>query len=94
MWKKNHKCEEEYRPLAKSGQIIGGKMEKDRIEKLIEDFERLIDYANMGVDFLANKANISNIREDGEFLDLYQCICGILDSLDGLEWQIDKQNKH
>lgn len=59
---------------------------QDRIEKLKEDFERLIDYANLGIDFLANQANVSSIREDGEFLDAYQCLWAIIDSLDGLDF--------
>ena len=61
-------------------------MKQDRIEKLKEDFERLIDYANLGVDSREGKVNVSDIRDCGEFLDIYQCIYGMLDSLDGLEF--------
>ena len=56
-------------------------IENDIIDRLKESIEILIDYANLGIDSLGKKANVLNIRENEEFLDIYRDICGTLDSL-------------
>ena len=57
---------------------------RDKIGKLREDFEKLVSYADLGINYEKGKPNVSNIREEGELFDAYQCLDGILDCLTAL----------